>query len=266
MNVLFRGSCGSCCFHDELAKKDISSFGSHPCHGALYFCLFVLRRLLDPELYRTLVQTKLSEVLGREVLIGKATPSFWRGVGMAFEEVSVKDRSQGFDLFRSKRLVLRIRILPVLWGAIQWRSLLFEEPIFQLQRDKSGRFNFIDKPTGEEERGRIFQGLTTLFGGSVILQGGRVSFVDEGIAEGPLTTIVEDFNLSLEERAFHGSIHFRIDGKIGHPNQTGHFSVEGTLGSLPNNMDFSKGSMEAEVEMQGVDTSHFWPYLRAWLP
>jgi hypothetical protein len=31
-------------------------------------------------------------------------------------------------------------------------------------------------------------------------------------------------------------------------------------------MDFSKGSIEAEVEMQGVDTSHFWPYLRTWLP
>jgi hypothetical protein len=90
------------------------------------------------------------------------------------------------------------------WGAIQWRSLLFEEPIFQLQRDKSGRFNFIDEPSEEEQPGlaqqKILQGLTTLFGGSVILQGGRVSFVDEGIAEGPLTTIVEDFNLSLEER------------------------------------------------------------------
>src|SRR4030042_5284963 len=94
--------------------------------GLCIFAFLSLHRLLDPELYRTLVQKKLSEVLGREVLIGKATPSFWPGVGMTFEEVSVKDRSQAFDLFRSKRLVLKIRILPVFWGAIQWRSVLFE--------------------------------------------------------------------------------------------------------------------------------------------
>jgi uncharacterized protein YhdP len=238
--------------------------------GLCIFAFLSLHRLLDPELYRTLVQIKLSEALGREVSIGKATPSFWPWVGMAFEEVSVKDRSQAFDLFRSKRLVLRIRILPVLWGAIRWRSLVFEEPIFQLQRDKSGRFNFVDEPSGEEQAGharrKILQGLTTLFGGSVIFQGGRVSFVDEGIAEGPLTTIVEDFNLSLEEGASHRSFHFRIDGKIGRTHQTGQFAVEGTLEDLPQNMDFSKGSIEAEVEMQGVDTSHFWPYVRTWLP
>jgi len=238
--------------------------------GLCIFAFLSLHRLLDPELYRTLVQAKLSQVLGREVLIGKATPSFWRGVGMVFEEVSVRDRSEGFDLFRSKRLVLRIRILPILWGAIQWRSLVFEEPIFQLQRDKSGRFNFIDEPSGEEQEGfaqqKILQGLTTLFGGSVTFQGGRVSFVDEGIAEGPLTTMVEDFNLSLAEKASHGSFHLRIGGKIGRSNQTGEFAVEGTVEGLSKNMDFSKGNIEAEVEMQGVDTSHFWPYLRTWLP
>ena len=238
--------------------------------GLCVFAFLSLHRLLDPELYRTLVQKKLSEVLGREVLIGKATPSFWPGVGMTFEEVSVKDRSQAFDLFRSKRLVLRIRILPVLWGAIQGRSLIFEEPIFQLQRDKNGRFNFIDEPSGEEQRGlaqrKILQGLTTLFGGSVIFQGGRVSIVDEGIAEGPLTATVEDFNLSLEGMADHGSFRFRIGGKMGHENQMGQFTAEGTLEGLPQNMDFSKGSIAAEVEMQGVDTSYFWPYLRTWLP
>jgi len=237
--------------------------------GLCIFAFLSLHRLLDPELYRTLVQTKLSEVLGREVFIGKATPSFWPWVGMAFEEVSVKDRSEAFDLFRSKRLVLRIRILPVLWGAIRWRSLVFEEPIFQLQRDESGGFNFVDEPSGEEQAGlarrKILQGLTTLFGGSVTFQGGRVSFLDEGIAEGPLTTIVEDFNLSLEEGASHRSFHFRIDGKIGRTHQTGQFAVEGTLEDLPQNMDFSKGSIEAEVEMQGVDMSHFWPYFRTWL-
>ena len=238
--------------------------------GLCIFAFLSLQRLLDPELYQNLVQKKLSEVLGREVLIGKVTPSLWPGVGMAFEEVCVKDRSQAFDLFRSKRLVLRARVLPLLWGAIQWRSILFEEPILQLQRDKNGRFNFFDEPSGEEQRGlaqrKILQELTTLFGGSVIFRGGTVSFVDEGIDEGPLTTTVEDFNLSLEGMAYLRSFRFRIDGKIGDANQTGQFTVEGTLESLPEDMDFSNGSIEAEVQMQGIDTSRFWPYLRTWLP
>jgi hypothetical protein len=58
--------------------------------GLCIFAFLSLRRLLDLELYRTLVQTKLSEVLGREVLIGKppqgASGEGWNGL----EEVSVK--------------------------------------------------------------------------------------------------------------------------------------------------------------------------------
>jgi len=82
MNVLFEDPVDRVVFMMNLREKIFLLLALILVTGLCIFAFLSIRRLLDTELYRTLVQTKLSEVLGREVLIGKATPSFWRGVGM----------------------------------------------------------------------------------------------------------------------------------------------------------------------------------------
>ena len=226
--------------------------------------------LLDPNLYRKILQDSLTTALGREVTIGQAKISLWKGVGIDFEDIRMKDRSLSFDLLYSKRLILKVKMFPLLRGEVKWKRIVLEQPAFHLYRDKNGRFNFLDGPlTGEGlkvSQQKLFQTLSLLFGGSLTLRDGEVFFSDESLENPPLTTEILSFNLQFSKVSYHQSFPFRLNGKIRHSKKEGQFSIAGTIQNIPENMDFSKGKMEAEVEIKGVDTFHFWPYLKTWLP
>ncbi len=57
-----------------------------------------------------------------------------------------------------------------------------------------------------------------------------------------------------------------MNGKIDHSKKEGQFSIAGTIQNLPEDMDLSKGSVEAEVKLKGIETSHFWAYFKTLLP
>ncbi len=234
--------------------------------------LFVLsiNYLIDPTLYRNIIQNSLTLSLGREVSIGKAKITLSAGVGIAFEDFRIKDRSLSFDLLQSKRLILTAKIFPLLKKEVKWKRIILELPTLQIHRDKKGRFNILDGPLTAEglkaSEQKMVQTLSTLFGGSLTLRGGKISFSDESLSDPPLTMEIRSFNLQLSEVSYHKPFPFRVNGKISHSKKEGYFSLKGTIQDIPENMDLSKGRIEADVEIQGIDTFHFWPYLKRWLP
>ena len=236
---------------------------------AIFFVLSIYY-LIDPTLYRNIIQNSLTLGLGREVSIGKAKITLSGGIGIAFDDFRIKDRSLSFDLLQSKRLILNAKIFPLLKKEVKWKRILLEQPTLQLHRDKNGRFNILDGPlTAEGLRAseqKMVQTLSTLFGGSITLRQGEVSFLDESLSDPPLTTEIHSFNLQLSEVSYHKPFPFRVNGKISHPKREGYFSLKGTIQDIPENMDLSKGRIEADVDIQGIDTFHFWPYLKRWLP
>ena len=234
------------------------------------FILLSINYLIDPSLYRNIIQKSLTTALGREVTIGEAKISLWRGVGLSFEDFRVKDPSRTFDLLRSKRLILVAKMLPLLKREVQWRRIVIERPRLHLIRDKNGQFNFSDGPLiGERLKAsqqKMLQTLSTLFGGSLTLRDGELFFSDEGLGESPFTTEIRSFNLQLTKVAYRKPFSFRLDGKIIHSKKEGRFSISGILQDIPEDLDLSKGKVEAKVEMKGIDTFHFWPYLKPLVP
>jgi uncharacterized protein involved in outer membrane biogenesis len=234
------------------------------------FFLLLIHCLIDPNLYRNIIQKSLTLNLGREVIIGKAKISLSGGLGIAFEDFRVKDRSQSFDLLQSKRLVLNAKIFPLLKKEVKWKRIVLDRPTLHLFRDKNGRFNIFDGPLTAEglkaSQQKVVQTLSTLFGGSLTLRDGEISFSDESLGDSPLITEIRSFNLHLSEVSYHKPFAFRLSGKIGHSKQDGHFSIVGTIQNILEDMDFSKGKVEAKVEVKGIETVHFWPYLKTLLP
>src|SRR4030042_4629200 len=232
--------------------------------------LFFTHYFLDPNLYRNVLQESLATTFGREVSIGKAKISLWGGVGIAFEEFRIKDRSLAFDLLRSKRLILKVKFLPLLKREIKWKRIVFEQPNFHLHRDKNGRFNMFDGLLTSEglkaSQQKMIQTLSTLFGGSFTLRDGEISFSDESLSEPPLITKIQSFNLQFSKVSYGKPFPFHMNGKISHSKKEGQFSIAGTIQNLPEDMDLSKGRLEVEVKMKGIDTFHFWPYLKTLLP
>jgi uncharacterized protein YhdP len=233
--------------------------------------LIFIQHLLDPNVYRNILQKSLSTSLEREVSIGKAKIDFWGGVGIAFEDLRIKDRSRAFDLLQSKKLTLRVKLLPLLKREVKWRRIVVDGPTLRVVRDKKGQFNiFSNGPlTGDkrqETQKKILEPLSSVLGCSLTIRGGEIFFSDEGVDHSPSKTEIRSFNVELSKIAFREVFPFTINGKIVHSKKNGHFSVRGTFQNIPEDMDFSKGSVEAEVKMKGVETLHFWPYLKTVLP
>ena len=92
---------------------------------------------LDPNIYRNILQKSLTTALDRDVSIGKARINLWGGVGIAFEDFRVRDRSLAFDLLQSRRLILRLRILPLLKREIKWKRIVVDRPTLHVIRDRN---------------------------------------------------------------------------------------------------------------------------------
>src|SRR4030042_5605963 len=96
--------------------------------------LIFIHHLLDPNVYRNILQKSLTTSLEREVSIGKAKMDLWGGVGMAFEDFRIKDRSRAFDLLQSKKLTLRVKLLPLLKREVKWRRIVVDRTTLRVVR------------------------------------------------------------------------------------------------------------------------------------
>jgi uncharacterized protein YhdP len=235
------------------------------------FLLVSIQYLLDPNIYRNILQKSLTTALDREVSIGKARIYLWGGVGIAFDDFRIKDRSQAFDLLQSKRLILRVRFFPLLKREVKWKQIIVDRPSFRLTRDKNGQFNiFFDGPlTGEklkETQKKMLEAITSLFGGSLAIREGEILFSDGSLGDSPLKTEIRSFNFELSRVAYRKNFPFRIDGRVVHSDREGSFSIEGTIRDIPENLDFSRGEVRADVKINDFDTLYFWPYLKTLLP
>jgi uncharacterized protein YhdP len=233
--------------------------------------LLSVNYLLDPNIYRNALQKFLTATLDREVSIGKAKINLWGGVGISLEDFRVRDRSLAFDLFQSKRLVLRPQLLSLLKKEIKWKRIVVDRPTLHVIRDRNGQLNvFSYSPSAgskpKETREKILEALASLAGVSLTLRDGVISFSDESLGDAPLKTEMRSFNLKLSKVSYHKAFPFRIDGKILHSEKEGRFSINGTIQNIPEDLDFSKTKVEAEAKMRGVETLHFWPYLKTMLP
>ncbi len=235
------------------------------------FILISINYLLDPDRYRNILQRSLTTALDREVSIGKAKIYLWGGVGITFEDFRVKDPSQVFDLLQSKRLILKIKLFPLLKREIKWKRIVIDRPTLHLVRNKKGQLNIFSDgpPTGEklkETQKKILEAITSLFGGSLALRDGEIFFSDESLGNSPLKLEIRSFNFSLSRLTYRKAFPFRINGRVIHSKKEGLFSVDGTVQNIPEDLDFSKGRVEAAVMIKGIDTFHFWPYLNAMFP
>src|SRR4030042_4826514 len=229
-----------------------------------------LHYLFDPTLYKKILEESLTQTLKKEVFIGKAKITLWDGIGLVFEDFHVKDHPSGPDLLCARRLILRVKLLPLLKGEVKWKRIVLDQPILRLLRDRDGRFNLwgdlLTAGKVKASHQKMIQILSTLFGGSITLRNGEISLSDEGLGPTPLITEIKAVHFSLSEVSYRKPFPFRLSGNIVHSNKEGRMVISGTIQNIPEDMDLSKGSVDARVELKGIQTLHFWPYFKSLLP
>lgn len=241
-----------------------------PILGLGIFLFLTLSHLSDPAIFEESLKRTLSDHLQREVSFEKVRLKLWGGIRIHFEGFKIRDPSANIDLFYSKRLILNLRILPLLRKEIQWKRILLDQPFFRILRNKEGEVNLfhLSLKKGEVEAAQqsLFQILSSFFGGSLTIQNGEVFFIDESLSGETPFFKIQSFYLRLSRISFQKPFPFHLRGNILHGMREGHFSLSGMIEDIPPEMVFSKGKIRAEVELQGIDVFHFWPYLKSFLP
>lgn len=232
--------------------------------GIIGFLL--IRSLLSPDLYQKLLQDFLTNTFGEEVSVGKTHLSLSQGLGISVEDFKVRDRSGKFDLLRSKRVWVKVELFPLLRKEVRWKAILMDEPTLHLVRYPNGKLNLFDgvfeKGTFRPMSGKMVKGP---HGISVILQNGELTFQDEGFGDLRLITVIKPFHLQISNTSPQ-SIPFRLSGKVIHSQKEGLFRISGTLQNIPGDGDLLNGRIHGDIDLQGMEISHFWPYLKKLLP
>jgi len=232
------------------------------------FILILILHLIDTSFYKNIIQESLSSSIGKEVFIGKSKITILGGLGILFEDIRIKDNSGSFYLFQSNKVVLKIKIFPLIKKEIRFREIIFEKPKIHIIRYKNGTLNLIERHPKKEEKAlsshNTVKALLNLLGGSLSFRDGEIKFLDEKIAA-PFIIEIRGLNLQLSSSE-HQSLSFRVRGKVLQPKKEGLFSISGSLQGISNEFDLIKTKSEMEIELKEIDVFRFWPYLKNFIP
>jgi AsmA protein len=102
--------------------------------------------LIDVQRFAPAITASLRSMTGREVTLGRIAFRILPSPAVTVTPVSVREgpRYPGRDAVRLQSLAVRVRLLPLLRGRVEFGAIVLDRPTLTLIRDAEGRFNFDD--------------------------------------------------------------------------------------------------------------------------
>ena len=143
---------------------------------------------------------QLEQNLGRKIDVHRVKLVLFPSIRLEMTQIVIHDRNEDGVLLSAKRLDLVLRLVPLLRKQVVGKRLLLEEPTLTLRRDRTGRWNLLDRqqpiPASDEE---ALQMLTRIFRiREATLVNGTVIMVDEARPDGPRTLKLQSVEAALE--------------------------------------------------------------------
>ena len=152
-------------------KKVLFILGGIAAALVLATVIFILTFNINS--YKPRIEAAASEATGMKVQInGKMKLAPFPGAVVSLEDILIQNMNA--DVASVKKVEMEIRLLPLLWGAIQIQRVGLITPTFFITKDKSGRFNFETpekKPAGKEPPLGSFE--------AIFIRKGRLLYMDE---------------------------------------------------------------------------------------
>lgn len=114
------------------------------CVFLLAAVLFWVSHYIDTDEFRTVLTETLESAIGREVeLNGELNIDLWPGFNLEVTDLSIaEDPAFGTDSFAHfKRILINIRLIPLLSERLDIRSVVIEKMALHLIRNESGQLN-----------------------------------------------------------------------------------------------------------------------------
>jgi AsmA protein len=164
----------------------------------------LLPLLYDPKSLGPLISGQIQKITGRNAALGtialRALPA--PAVSAGPLTVSEGPRYPGREALRIERVSIRLRLLPLLRGRLEFGTIIVDGPTLTLIRDRQGRWNYDDilartaalRAAAEKKpaAGRAPSGGMEFAVAQVVVRGGRVLIYDDAVVAGSRTEVRVD--------------------------------------------------------------------------
>jgi uncharacterized protein involved in outer membrane biogenesis len=166
--------------------------------GLIIVSLAALVHFIDVNSYKPQIEAAVSEGLGMDFKInGRMGISFFPGFGVSLSDVDVRNR--GVELVLVKKVYVGLKLLPLLRHEVAVSDFGIVDPVFSIEREADGRFNFETRVTKPEEKKALPLPLLTVR--KFVISGGSVVYYDKKSGR---RSELRDFDLTVKKLSFSG--------------------------------------------------------------
>jgi AsmA protein len=218
----------------------------------LVIAVAALPFLIDANQFKPQLQSRLSSTLGREVQVGNLKLSLLSGA-VAVDNISISDNPtfSSTPFVTAKSLKVGVEIKPLIFSkAIHITSIILEEPVINLIRSASGKWNFSDlgntnASTGEPgASGNVSEPDFSIK--ELKVKNGRV-IVSQGGAKKP--SVYDQVNISASDFSFLSVFPFTLSAGL--PGG-GNLQLKGKAGPM-SKTDLTMTPLSAEIAVTQLD-------------
>lgn len=164
----------------------------------------LLPLLYDPKPLGPLIAGQIQKVTGRSAALGTIALRILPAPALSAGPLTVSEgpRYPGREALRIERVSIRLRLLPLLRGRLEFGTVIVDRPTLTLIRNRQGQWNYDDvlartaamqaasaqQPTG----GRAPSGGLEFAAAQVVVRGGRVLIYDDAVVAGSRTEVRVD--------------------------------------------------------------------------
>src|SRR5262245_45830820 len=186
----------------------------------LLAAIVVLPHLVDVNKYAPLLASQIQTLTGRAAKFGSMTVRVLPAPALHVAPVSLAEgnRYPGRDFVRIEAIDVRLRLLPLLRGRVEFGAIVLDRPSVTLIRDAQGHWNFDDllertaalrRQGGAPAAEPSGSGAPAIGVGEAVLKGGRLLVYDDAVVRGrrseltigPIDARIAGFGLGKESDA-----------------------------------------------------------------
>jgi uncharacterized protein involved in outer membrane biogenesis len=165
--------------------------------GLVLVSLVAFVHFIDINSYKPQIEAAVSDHLGMDFKInGRMGISFFPGFSVSLTDVSV--RNKGTDLAAVKKVRLGLKLFPLLRREVAVSDCELVDPVFSVEREADGTFNFETQAKPEERKTLPLPLLTVR---KFIVSGGSIVYSDKTSGR---RNELRDFDLSIKKLSFLG--------------------------------------------------------------